>query len=628
VKIFVSYAEEDRDIASVIVGRLEASGHELFNWLDPAQRGKQITPNIEEGMSTADAYLALLSPSYRKSYWCTQERGIAARREEAIKRLDPNARFIYVVVVAAVALGEEGIVGNYDAIAMTSGDREPALRELVARFAGAAPQASSLARVTDISPPAPGGHSEIAASGESGEPKFRNRDDELRKVLNGLSNTAGSHFWYVVAPPQLGKTWFLHQVRGHNDLSPWTVRLANLREPSSEAARGDVTALLELLFEQTFLPGDEAPALRIAQGILAKGPHLCLLDSAELLTRKTATELRVHLGEIHRYVAEQDGRFAFIAASRRDDDWQGVARARFNPLPLTEFTVEVVQRALHDLAGEMKKTSISQARMWENAVRVHRVTEGLPALLVRCLQWVRDEQWLEMRRLEGQRQFESFATPYIRQHLFTPAILLPEGRQDDGRLAALIQAYRVLVPYRLFTQSHLRNYQENDSDFRVALESAGWELEDLWQGIKDTALLKRPLTDVWKEIHPPIRRLLYRYFYRTDEQRVAAQFEARKFVETWSDGLAGIEQAVGLVECLWHEAAALRMREPSMMEQRLTESARALSRGLRESGVSLSELREYAGERMRSDGEFEDAVGDGDGLLGRLIAAVQDPEGR
>jgi hypothetical protein len=628
VRIFVSYAEEDRQIAGEIVRRLEANGHELFNWLDPAQRGKQITSNIEEGMRAANAYLALLSPSYLQSYWCKQELGIALRRDEVIKRLDPNATFIHVAAVAVVSPGEEGIVGNYDAIGMTGESREHGLSELVARFRGAASQASSLAGPPDVSPLPPRGHPEIPASGEGGEPKFRNRDDELRKVLNGLTNTAGKHFWYVVAPPQLGKTWFLQQVRDHKELSHWTVRLASLREPSSEPARSDVTALLHLLFGEALLPGDEPPALRIARGILANGPHLCMLDSAELLTRNTATDLRGHLGEIHRYVAGEDGRFAFIAASRRDDDWKGVARARFNALPLTEFTIEVVERALSDLAGEMKKTPMPQTRMRDQAVRVHRVTEGLPALLVRCLQWVRDQQWLEMRRLEGQQQFERFAIPYIRQHLFTPAILLPEGSQDDGKLAALIQAYRVLVPYRLFTQSHLRNYQENDSDFRAALQSAGWGLEDLWQGIKDTALLKRPHTEVWKEIHPPIRRLLYRYFYRTDEQRIGAQVEARKFVETWSDGLGGIEQAVGLVECLWHEAAALRIREPSLMEQRLTESARALSRGLRESGVSLSELREYAGERMRSDGELEDAVGDGDGLLSRLVATVQHPEGR
>ena len=625
MKIFLSYAEEDREIAGVIVGRLKVEGHELFNWLDPAQRGKQIAPSIEENMSAADAYLALLSPSCLKSYWCRQERGIALRREEAIKRLDPNASFIHVVVVAAVARGEEGILGNYDAIIMTSEDREAALRGLVARF-GKAP---SLAALPNVPPLAPSSHSDTPASGEGSEPKFRNRDEELRKVLNGLTNTAGSHFWYVVAPPQLGKTWFLQHVRDHDDLSGWTVKLADLREPSSEAARSDVTALLELLFGQTLLPGGEA--LRIAQGVLANGPHLWLLDGAELLTRTTATDLRARLGDIHRYVAEQDGRFAFMAASRRDDDWKGVVGTRFNPLPLTEFTIEVVQRALHDLAAEMGRKPIPPGRMWDHTVRVHRVTEGLPALLVQCLQWIRDEQWLEMRRLEGQQQFERFAVPYVRQHLLTPAILLPDGRQEDGKLAALIQAYRVLAPYRLFTQSHLRNYQENDSDFRAALESAGWALEDLWQGIKDTALLKRPVTDVWKEIHPPIRRLLYRYFYRTDDQRIEAQFEARKFVETWSAGLAGIEQAVGLVECLWHEAAALRMREPSRMRDRLTESARALSRGLLASGVSLSELREYAGERMRSDGELEDAVGDGDGdgdgLLSRLVEMVKDPEG-
>lgn len=627
MNIFLSYAEEDRIIAEQIVVRLDAAGHVVFNWLDPGRRGKQIVQNIEEGMREADVYLALLSPSYVKSYMCKQELGIAVRREEAAQTHDPNATFIHVVVVAEVEPGNAGMAGNYDAVMMVGRDQEDALRELVERFRRAQWRASTLVAPSEITATAPG-HSKSPASDQGDEPAFRNRDEELRKVLDGLTNTAGSHFWYVVAPPQLGKTWLLRHIRGHDKLSepvPWVVTLVDLSEPSAARARSDVTALLELLFGQTSSTGRKT--LRIAQGILATGPRLCLLDSAELLTGETAMDLQVRLSEIHRYVADEDGRFAFIAASRRDDYWKGMARARFNPLPLTEFNTEVVQRALHDLAIEMKKTSISPGRMWDHALRVHRVTEGLPALLVRCLQWVREEQWLEMERLDDQEQFEYFAAPYIRQHLITPAILLPDGQQEDGKLAALIQAYRVLAPYRLFTFSHLRHYQENDSDFRAALESAEWSLDDLWRAIRGTALLKRPLNDAWKEIHPPIRRLLYRYFYRTEEQRIEAQTEARKFVGAWSEVLAGIEQAVGLVECLWHEAAALRMREPTTMQERLAESARALSRSLRESGVSQFELREYAAQRITSDTEFEDASGDGDGLLSHLASIVVDPGG-
>lgn len=470
----------------------------------------------------------------------------------------------------------------------------------------------------------------VVSPSENDEPFiFRDRDEELRRVLDGLGNTAGSHFWYVIGPPQIGKSWLLKHIGSHlasSEREPWDVHFVDLREQSTEV-RGDASSLVALLFGHASPHGEEG--LRIAQRILRlRQPHLWLLDSAELLNRETAVELRLRLSEIHQYVEEQAGRFAFIVASCREDEWRGVFPARFNVLPLTEFTVDVVQAALSDLAIEMGRP-VASPQMWEQAMRVHRVTEGLPVLLGRTLRWVRDEHWMAMYRLETQEQFEEFADPYIQEYLLTPAALLTGEQRNNSKLRALIHTYRVLVPYRLFTYSHLRHYYENDRDFQAAIHSAEWSLDDLWLAIRGTALLKRPLMDPWKEIHPPIRRLLYRYFYRTDDERYEVQCEAREFVEAWSDGLAGIEQAVGVVECLWHEAALLRMREPATLEEVLSESARALSRGLRASGVSLPELREYAAERMRLDREFEDNVGDGDGdgWLSRLAGIVVDPGG-
>jgi hypothetical protein len=174
-------------------------------------------------------------------------------------------------------------------------------------------------------------------------------------------------------------------------------------------------------------------------------------------------------------------------------------------------------------------------------------------------------------------------------------------------LHVLESAYRILVPYRLFTQSHLRYYLERDPGFKDALENLGWSMADLWRAISGTELLSRPLNEPWQEIHAAIRRLLYRYFYRTDEQRAEAHNEAREFVKIWAEKQVGTEQVVGLVECLWHEAIAQGLREPSEMERSLTESARELSLALRPSSAyTVEELRAYAAQRMRNDEELEE----------------------
>jgi hypothetical protein len=405
------------------------------------------------------------------------------------------------------------------------------------------------------------------------------------------------------------------------------VRLVDLRQQPPDV-RDDAAALLALLFGHEPTSGVSNEMRLIAQQIGQSGnPHLCMVDSAELLTTEAAETLRSYLKVISdhvRHMGSKRLRLAFIVASR-DDGWKGIVPQRLSPLPLTEFTSDVVQQALHDLSEEMGR-GFSADWLSQNALRVHRVTEGLPALLVKCLQWIQREHWLELERLEDQERFEELLVPYIEKGLLTSASLLPGGRgRAQKPLEALVETYRVLVPYRLFTQSHLRHYEDTNANFKATLDAANWSITDLWAAISATTLLKRPSNEPWKEVHSAIRRLLYRYFYRSEEDRAAVHGGARQFMAMWSDKQVGTEQCIGLVECLWHEANQF-LGNLSEMEEKLTKSAAMLSSALGEStAYTLDELRTFAAERMRDDVELGELVGDG--LLNRLIEIVRHPEG-
>lgn len=105
MKIFLSYSGEDWVIAGMITARLDAQGHEIYNWRKPELRGKKIRPAIERGIKSADRFLALLSPSFLEAEWCNREIDMALRREEVLRRHDPGAGFIVVAKVAPVEQG-------------------------------------------------------------------------------------------------------------------------------------------------------------------------------------------------------------------------------------------------------------------------------------------------------------------------------------------------------------------------------------------------------------------------------------------------------------------------------------------------------------------------------------------
>jgi hypothetical protein len=188
---------------------------------------------------------------------------------------------------------------------------------------------------------------------------------------------------------------------------------------------------------------------------------------------------------------------------------------------------------------------------------------------------------------------------------------------------------RILVPYRFITLSHVtyhvRKELDDDDAFRDALKEADWQSEKLWQAITRTALLL-PLDEPWREIHPAVRRLLYRYFYPLTTARADAHRRAAKFTAYWVSQVTGQEQVTGMVETIWHEAVTLRLTSDKEMGKKLVTSARKLSDGVRESeAYSKAELRDYAVQRMMNDEELRSEVANVDGLFDRLIEVVADP---
>ena len=481
----------------------------------------------------------------------------------------------------------------------------------------------------------PGGEPRPAIPGMSAAGRessfFHNRQEELDRVRYALTNSAGPHFWLVIAPPQLGKTWLMDRISAMLTLDrpqPWTTKLVDLREYPHERLT-DAGLLLGQLFGRAIPVSieDENLADIAAEIIASRRPHLCLLDSADLLGKDTAATLRSCLAKIYHYV--QDGgqvgvHLAVIVASRRDDEWRGVTPSpRLQALPLTEFSVNVVQAMLHNLGTQMG-LRFEDATYRLNAARVHRLSEGLPALQVRCLEWIQAHHWVGMGRLESEELFAELAHPYIERRLLSQESLIPGAREQlTKERRALEEAFRVLSPYRLITLSHLRHHLERDLVLRTAVHDAEWEIEDLWGAIGGTALLRRPLNEPWQQLQRAIRRLLYRYYYVSAQSRIEAHREAREFVSSWTGGLTGRDQITGIIEWLWHQATVFRLTGSAQPDEELCESASSFCRSLAKSSYSRQEVRDYAADVIFNDDELVGVVS-GNGVLERLITIMED----
>ena len=621
--IFLSSAAADSEWDAVIRERLTRLGYDVIG-APPGGAADQ----LEQRVAGATAFLALLSDDYFGSPACLAEAAAAITHEEYLRAAKPPSAFIHVLEVARTWAPEATAFSIYAHLsAAGTVGLDATLDELSRR----------LRLVSDRRQPGPS----ASVGGEHEPPEFRNRREELDKVVNGLTDSGGPHFWLVVAPPQLGKTRFLGQVFTE-------LQLKSSREASGQAwdhrpvdlaqhpdARHDPGVLLARMFGLSAPVPDDPEALRgLARDIRRTNRSvLCTLDGAELLDAQSAERLRAALSKLREHIrnGRLTTRFGLVAASRSIiDTWRGVLPSpRVAELQLTGFTAEIVDQAVREFARECD-CGEGQETLARYAESVHKLSEGLPGLLTRCLHWMRDEDWLDMERLDSQELFEELARPYIMADLLSAQSLFGRNGGASGPPAdasgfprlALEHAFRRLAPYRFFTLSHLSKCLESDSSFAAVVEQAGWSVQDLLEAICDTALLEQ-VPEPWQELHAAIRRLLYRYYFRSDEQRLAAHREAMEFVQVWSGTQPGREQVDGLIEALWHQAVVLSLTAPGELASGLIESARKLALKIADSSTFTAfEWRRYAVQRMREDGELQEATSSIPGLFEQLIAIV------
>jgi hypothetical protein len=585
----MSYADDDEDIAGEIAQLL--SGDQVQVYPRQSVLERCMSRALEGVIGQADAFLALMSPSFLGSSPCRRERDLALNWG--------RADFIQVLEVRTTPYPEDGPLSGRPWFDMTTPHGwQTALSQLV--------RGLTTAGVAALTPAAAGLRHET--------PDFRNREDELERVVTGLTGVDGKDCWLVIAPPQLGKSWFLDRVSievHSREPGRWTVRLVDVREQPRHI-RASAEALLGLMFgSQDPVSTDPGSLRQLANGVIEAGKrYLCLLDGADLLDRQTAETLRSYMSQMYSLVDEAgsaDVRPALIVASRREE-WPGVSKPRLAQLPLTEFKSDVMVDALGNMSVRMKR-NLSQAELARRAKVVHGLSEGLPALLYKYLDWIRRNNLIGLDSLREKAQFDELSEPYIKRDLISPNSLFGSGpAPSDDEFACVEQALRVLVRYRLFTHSHLLHHAKSPGSLPDSMRTVGWSVERLWAAVSGTDLLQRPQREPWHEIYAPIRRLLFRYWYTSEINLADAHRSAGRFVRSWAEGQTGSDQSVVLVECLWHESQVLKLSRAMDAEERLTRVARQMSEDLVASAWTQETLRQYAVTRMRKDDELADAV--------------------
>ena len=71
-------------------------------------------PLIESAIGRADAFLAVMSPDFMRSKWCSRERDMALVREQLLQENDPDRVFVHVLNAGQIRPSDAGFLGPYN----------------------------------------------------------------------------------------------------------------------------------------------------------------------------------------------------------------------------------------------------------------------------------------------------------------------------------------------------------------------------------------------------------------------------------------------------------------------------------------------------------------------------------
>lgn len=599
--VFLSFASEDSDVADRLAQHLIAGSHTVYRFNSPEQRGDRYMRTIPAEIDRADVFVVLMSKDYIDSPWCQRETELAITRENA-----RNRQFIRVISVADADRTASGFLEGYDWISASGTLTADLLGMITTLITGTVPVPTS----------------EI--------PGFRNRTAELAELTHALVTPGGAELWCVAAPPLMGKSWLLTRLGEDLEQRGWSVSRLNLRGGSKNLLFNPAV-LVKALFDAGDLNLSknltDAELATIAARVATGDNQLFVLDGAELLPVPYLATVRRALTIVHA-LAKKTGtysRFGIVIGTRRRADWQGITvgalnGGRYQPMVLTEFAIDVVEQQLPP-----RRFDYEERRAY--AERLHQMSEGLPALLIRCMDWAYSNEYRQMDRCDDPELFTEVAAEYIEQEVLGAESVLPDAMESTVPVLEVINAsLQALSAFRIYTVSHLADLVTNEEVLARTFAAVGWSHEDLWEAVRHGAShSQRSDDEIWREIEPAIRRLLFRFRHRTDKQRVAAHAKALTFYQGWAkDWAAGREQQVVLVECLWHAASQLMIEKPAELPELLPRTAIELAATYGTSPMYRpSEMRAAAGSRLNADGEFQKLLSGYPGLFDDVVEKVK-----
>jgi len=632
--VFISYSHKNKRLRERIETAIKSTGVEVDLWCDTKiKAGENWYEEIKIAMKKASLAILILTTDFLASDFIQKE-----EIPDLLKRREEEGMIIFPILAKPCAWDEHEWLTKMQ---IRPSGAEPVWpsRNTDYKLTKIAKEVKALL----VNKEKGNGLSKIADKENSNTwQTFQNREDELRKLLDSLGTTGGERFFLLISGPQMGKTWLLNELEKRvedNNLS-WKVLRKNLRVSDADYVK-DAHKLLASYFDGVNVSGDESQLTHDISRFLVKHDVqvLLLLDQAEFINDDTAKTLRQLLSQINEEL-EAEGRLhvdlAFIAASRLDiKPWKGVLPSPlFHVFVLTHFKKQVINRALGEMARNDGYKGVDKYQFLKMAQVLDDASEGLPALLTTYMEYIRSEVYMKkaVEVLCSPKLFDKIASPYVEKLLSVNNLTSASSERENEKIKTLLlkKILLKLSPYRWISESHLERILDEDSETKEFLNEISWDVRDLWNILSQTYLI-RPSETIWYEMYPSIRRLLFRYYRRNEEQQRDAHEQAYTFLGEWWQEVYGTDRGLYIIENLWHfvENKRLSMGQPKDKGADILKHAQEILTGaLQPNHNTIGDLAKYVTMRLEKDIEFQDSMAEINSKLFEDIMNIIDELGK